>query len=168
MKEDDVLAIQEREPLMANQITYGDASRQAILRGVNSLANAVKVTLGPRGRNVILDKKFGSPTITKDGVTVGERNRLERPAREHGRPDGEGSREQDVTTSPATARRPRRCWRRRFTARARRMSPPARTRWPSSAASRRRSRPSTRELKKHVEAGQRADDRAGRHDLGEP
>src|SRR6478672_2867736 len=55
---------------MANQITYGDSSRQAILRGVNSLANAVKVTLGPRGRNVILDKKFGSPTITKDGVTV--------------------------------------------------------------------------------------------------
>jgi len=45
-------------------------SRQGILRGVNSLANAVKVTLGPRGRNVILDKKFGSPTITKDGVTV--------------------------------------------------------------------------------------------------
>ena len=55
---------------MANQITYGDPSRQAILRGVNSLANAVKVTFGPRGRNVILDKKFGSPTITKDGVTV--------------------------------------------------------------------------------------------------
>src|SRR5689334_23119625 len=49
---------------------YGDASRQAILRGVDSLANAVKVTLGPRGRNVILDTKFGSPTITKDGVTV--------------------------------------------------------------------------------------------------
>jgi chaperonin GroEL len=56
--------------MMANQITYGDASRQAILRGVNSLANAVKVTLGPRGRNVILDTKFGAPTITKDGVTV--------------------------------------------------------------------------------------------------
>ncbi len=55
---------------MAKQIVYGDASRQAILRGVNTLANAVKVTLGPRGRNVILDKKFGSPTITKDGVTV--------------------------------------------------------------------------------------------------
>ena len=70
MKEDDVLAIQERKPLMANQITYGDASRQAILRGVNSLANAVKVTLGPQGRNVILGKTFGSPTITKDGVTV--------------------------------------------------------------------------------------------------
>ena len=55
---------------MAKQIVYGDPSRQGILRGVNSLANAVKVTLGPKGRNVILDKKFGSPTITKDGVTV--------------------------------------------------------------------------------------------------
>jgi chaperonin GroEL len=55
---------------MAKQIVYGDSSRQGILRGVNSLANAVRVTLGPRGRNVILDKKFGSPTITKDGVTV--------------------------------------------------------------------------------------------------
>src|SRR6476646_5515835 len=55
---------------MAKQITYGDQSRQAILRGVNQLADAVKVTLGPRGRNVIIDKKFGSPTITKDGVTV--------------------------------------------------------------------------------------------------
>jgi len=55
---------------MAKQITYGDQSRQAILRGVNRLADAVKVTLGPKGRNVIIDKKFGSPTITKDGVTV--------------------------------------------------------------------------------------------------
>jgi chaperonin GroEL len=55
---------------MAKQIVYGEESRQAILRGINQLANAVKVTLGPRGRNVILDKKFGSPTITKDGVTV--------------------------------------------------------------------------------------------------
>jgi chaperonin GroEL len=55
---------------MAKQIVYGDSSRQGILRGVNSLANAVKVTLGPEGRNVILDTKFGSPTITKDGVTV--------------------------------------------------------------------------------------------------
>jgi chaperonin GroEL len=55
---------------MAKQIVYGEDSRQAILRGVNSLADAVKVTLGPKGRNVVLDKKFGSPTITKDGVTV--------------------------------------------------------------------------------------------------
>ncbi len=55
---------------MAKQIVYGDTSRQGILVGINSLANAVKMTLGPKGRNVILDKKFGSPTITKDGVTV--------------------------------------------------------------------------------------------------
>src|SRR5213595_1705799 len=55
---------------MAKQITYGDSSRQGILRGINSLADAVKVTLGPKGRHVILEKKFGSPTITKDGVTV--------------------------------------------------------------------------------------------------
>src|SRR6266446_4228062 len=55
---------------MAKQIVHGEESRQAILRGVNILADAVKVTLGPKGRNVVLDKKFGSPTITKDGVTV--------------------------------------------------------------------------------------------------
>src|SRR5437870_13530472 len=48
----------------------GDHSRQSILRGVNPLADAVKVTLGPKGRNVVIEKKFGSPTITKDGVTV--------------------------------------------------------------------------------------------------
>src|SRR5437868_13107692 len=64
---------------MAKQIVYGDASRQGILRGVNSLANAVKVTLGPRGRNVILDTKFGSPTITKDGVTVAKEIDLKDP-----------------------------------------------------------------------------------------
>ena len=55
---------------MAKQITLGEQSRAAILRGVNKLANTVKITLGPKGRNVVLDKKFGSPTITKDGVTV--------------------------------------------------------------------------------------------------
>jgi chaperonin GroEL len=55
---------------MAKQILHGEDSRQAILRGVNKLADAVKVTLGPKGRNVVIEKKFGSPTITKDGVTV--------------------------------------------------------------------------------------------------
>ena len=64
---------------MAKDIVYGDLSRQGILRGVNSLANAVKVTLGPKGRNVILDKKFGSPTITKDGVTVAKEIELPDP-----------------------------------------------------------------------------------------
>jgi chaperonin GroEL len=56
--------------MAAKQIVYGENSRQAILRGVNQLADAVKVTLGPKGRNVVLEKKFGGPTITKDGVTV--------------------------------------------------------------------------------------------------
>src|SRR5690606_1255003 len=55
---------------MAKQVIHGEDSRSAILRGVNQLADAVKVTLGPKGRNVVIDKKFGSPTITKDGVTV--------------------------------------------------------------------------------------------------
>ena len=64
---------------MAKQIVYGEESRQAILRGVNALANAVKVTLGPKGRNVVLDKKFGSPTITKDGVTVAKEIDLKDP-----------------------------------------------------------------------------------------
>ncbi len=64
---------------MAKQIIYGEESRQAILRGVNALADAVKVTLGPKGRNVVLDKKFGSPTITKDGVTVAKEIELKDP-----------------------------------------------------------------------------------------
>ncbi len=64
---------------MAKQITYSDQSRQAILRGVNQLAEAVKVTLGPRGRNVVLEKKFGGPTVTKDGVTVAKEIELKDP-----------------------------------------------------------------------------------------
>jgi chaperonin GroEL len=64
---------------MAKQITYGNDSRQAVLRGVNRLADAVKVTLGPKGRNVVLDKKFGSPVITKDGVTVAKEIDLKEP-----------------------------------------------------------------------------------------
>src|SRR5215470_17881600 len=64
---------------MAKQIIYADASRQAILRGVNQLADAVKVTLGPKGRNVVLEKKFGGPTITKDGVTVAKEIELKDP-----------------------------------------------------------------------------------------
>ena len=64
---------------MAKQIVYGEKSRQIILEGVNQLANAVRVTLGPKGRNVVLDKKFGSPTITKDGVTVAKEIELKDP-----------------------------------------------------------------------------------------
>src|SRR3974377_2251116 len=64
---------------MAKEIVHGEQSRQAILRGVNQLADAVKITLGPKGRNVVLDKKFGSPTITKDGVTVAKEIELKDP-----------------------------------------------------------------------------------------
>ena len=69
---------------MAKQIIYGEESRQAMLRGVNRLADAVKVTLGPKGRNVVLDKKFGSPTITKDGVTVAKEIELKDPVENMG------------------------------------------------------------------------------------
>jgi chaperonin GroEL len=62
---------------MAKQIVHGEESRAAILRGVNKLADTVKITLGPKGRNVVLDKKYGSPTITKDGVTVAKEIELE-------------------------------------------------------------------------------------------
>lgn len=62
---------------MSKQIIHGEESRQAILRGVNKLANVVKITLGPKGRNVVLEKKFGAPTITKDGVTVAKEIELQ-------------------------------------------------------------------------------------------
>jgi chaperonin GroEL len=65
--------------MAAKQIEYGENSRRAILRGVNQLADAVKVTLGPKGRNVVLEKKFGGPTITKDGVTVAKEIELKDP-----------------------------------------------------------------------------------------
>jgi chaperonin GroEL len=69
---------------MAKQITHGEESRAAILRGVNQLADAVKITLGPKGRNVVLDKKYGSPTITKDGVTVAKEIELKDPVENMG------------------------------------------------------------------------------------
>ena len=64
---------------MAKQICYDDTAREKIRDGVRKLARAVKVTLGPRGRNVIIEKSFGSPTVTKDGVTVSKEIDLEDP-----------------------------------------------------------------------------------------
>ena len=64
---------------MAKQMLYGDDARQAVLRGVKALSKAVKATLGPKGRNVVLDKKFGAPTVTKDGVTVAKEIELKDP-----------------------------------------------------------------------------------------
>ena len=64
---------------MAKQLSFNEEARGAIKRGVDSLAEAVKVTLGPKGRNVVIDKSFGAPTITKDGVTVAKEIELEEP-----------------------------------------------------------------------------------------
>ena len=64
---------------MAKQIVTGENSRQAILRGVNILADAVKITLGPKGRNAVIEKKFGAPVITKHGVTVAKEIELQDP-----------------------------------------------------------------------------------------
>jgi len=80
---------------MAKDIIYDQKAREALLRGVNTLADAVRVTLGPKGRNVILDKSFGSPLVTKDGVTVAKEIELEEQVREHGRPDAQRSGKQD-------------------------------------------------------------------------
>ena len=152
---------------MANQITYGDASRQAILRGVNSLANAVKVTLGPRGRNVILDKAYGSPTITKDGVTVAKEIDLKDPLENMGAQMVKevASKTSDVagdgtTTATVLAQAIYREGAKNVTAGA---NPMAIKRGIDKAVA-----AITAELKTDVEAGDRADDRAGRHDLGEP
>src|SRR3990172_128031 len=65
--------------MAAKSITYADDARQAMLRGVNKLADAVKITLGPKGRNVVLEKKFGSPLSTKDGGSVAKESELEDP-----------------------------------------------------------------------------------------
>ena len=62
---------------MAKQIIYGEEARKAIERGVNQLADTVKITLGPKGRNVVLDKKYGAPLITNDGVTIAKEIELE-------------------------------------------------------------------------------------------
>src|SRR5919197_914056 len=64
---------------MARQVIYGTDSRAAILRGVNQLADTVKITLGPKGRNVVIDRRFGSPMVTKDGVTVASEIELKDP-----------------------------------------------------------------------------------------
>ena len=64
---------------MAKQLEFNDSARHALERGVDALANAVKVTLGPKGRNVVIDKKWGAPTITNDGVTIAREVELEDP-----------------------------------------------------------------------------------------
>ena len=70
---------------MAKQLLYAEEARHALERGVNALANAVKITLGPKGRNVVLERKYGSPTITNDGVTIAKEIELKTPLRIWGR-----------------------------------------------------------------------------------
>ena len=64
---------------MAKQIQYGEEARRSLEKGINTLADTVKITLGPKGRNVVLDKKFGAPLITNDGVTIAKEIELEDP-----------------------------------------------------------------------------------------
>ena len=80
---------------MSKIIKRGDEARKALESGVNQLADTVKVTLGPKGRNVVLDKKFGSPLITNDGVYHRQGDRAGRSLREHGRSAGAGGFHQD-------------------------------------------------------------------------
>ena len=68
-----------KEIIMAKEIKFNEEARRSLERGVDALANAVKVTLGPKGRNVVLEKKFGAPTITNDGVTIARDIELEDP-----------------------------------------------------------------------------------------
>jgi len=78
------LSNSDQEDEMAKQLEFDVAARDALKRGVDQLADTVKVTLGPKGRNVVLDKKFGSPTVTKDGVTVAKEIELEDPYEDMG------------------------------------------------------------------------------------
>ena len=80
---------------MAKKLEFNDSARKSLERGVDALANAVKVTLGPKGRNVVIDKKWGAPTITNDGVTIAARDRAGGPLREPRRPARQGGRHQD-------------------------------------------------------------------------
>jgi len=82
--------------MAAKEVKFGDIARERMVAGLNVLANAVKVTLGPKGRNVVLERSFGAPTVTKDGVSVAKGNRAQGQVREHGRADGERSRVQDL------------------------------------------------------------------------
>ena len=96
---------------MAKIIKRGDEARKALEAGVNQLADTVKVTLGPKGRNVVLDKKFGTPLITNDGVSIAKEIELDDPFENMGAQLCARCPPRPMTW-PATARRPLRCWHR--------------------------------------------------------
>ena len=99
--------------MAAKEVRFSTDAREKMLRGVDILANAVKVTLGPKGRNVVIDKSFGAPRITKDGVTVAKEIELSDKFENMGAPDGARKLPPRPTIWPVTARRRRRCWLRR-------------------------------------------------------
>src|SRR6476619_2591212 len=101
--------------MAAKQLQFDESARHTLLRGIEKLAKAVKATLGPSGRNVILDKKFGSPTITKDGVTVAKEIELKTRMKIWARSSCAKSHPKRPT-SPATARQQQRSSRNPFTA----------------------------------------------------
>ena len=100
--------------MSAKQIAYEAEARQHVLKGIEKLSKAVKSTLGPRGRTVVLEKKFGSPTITKDGVAVAKEIELENPFENMGAQSAKSPAR--PATSPVMAPRPPRFWWKPFTA----------------------------------------------------
>ena len=111
--------------MAAKDVKFSTDARDKMLRGVDILANAVKVTLGPKGRNVVLDKSFGAPRITKDGVTVAKEIELEDKFENMGAQMVREVASKTRPTSPVTAPPPRPCWPRRSSRKAPRPSPPA-------------------------------------------
>ena len=110
--------------MAAKEIIFSSSARSEIAKGLNLLANAVKVTLGPRGRNVVIEKSWGAPTVTKDGVTVAKEIELENKFQNMG---AQMVREVPPRrrTLPATAPPLQLCWPRRSSVRARKRLPPA-------------------------------------------
>ena len=102
---------------MAKQLIFDETARRNLKKGIDKLADAVRVTIGPKGRNVVLDKKFGPPTITNDGVTIARDIELDDPFENMGAQLLRKSRPRP-TTSPATARPPRSSSARRWSPRA--------------------------------------------------
>jgi len=124
--------------MAAKMIAFDEDARRGLERGMNQLADVVKVTLGPKGRNVVLEKKWGAPTITNDGVSIAKEIELEDPWEKIG---AELVKEVAKKTDDVAgdARRPRPCWRRRWSARACATWRQVPIRCRSSAASRRQS-----------------------------
>ena len=118
---------------MAKIMAYDDEARQKLASGVTKLARAVRCTLGPRGRNAVIDKGWGSPTVTKDGVTVAEEIELDRSLREHGRSACEGSGVQNLRCGRRRHHHRHRAGRGHLSRKGSRRLPPAPTRWRSSA-----------------------------------